>query len=103
MAENKMTLAELQDRITQAPFHQWLGLKVAEVTEDGIQITVPWRQEFLVNAEAGYAHGGILATLIDTASDMRWRQRSAGRCRPLISASTTTGPPRKARLPSRPG
>ena len=69
MAENKMTLAELQDRITQAPFHQWLGLKVAEVTEDGIQITVPWRQEFLVNAEAGYAHGGILATLIDTASD----------------------------------
>ncbi len=69
MAENKMTLEELQERITQAPFHQWLGLRVTEVTEDGIQITVPWRKEFVVNAEAGYAHGGILATLIDTASD----------------------------------
>lgn len=69
MAENKMTLEELNERITAAPFHQWMGLRVSEVTEDGIQITVPWRAEFLVNEKAGYAHGGILATLIDTASD----------------------------------
>mgnify|MGYP001393840535 CR=1 FL=1 len=69
MAENKMTEAELQERITLAPFHQWLGLRVTEVSEDGIRISVPWRDEFVVNPKAGYAHGGILASLIDTAAD----------------------------------
>ena len=69
MTENQMTLEQLQERITAAPFHQLLGLQVTEVTEDSIQIIVPWRGEFLANKKAGYAHGGILATLIDTASD----------------------------------
>ena len=69
MAENKMTKAELQKRITLAPFHQWLDIRVSEVNEDGIRISVPWREEFVVNPKRGYAHGGILATLIDIAAD----------------------------------
>ena len=69
MAENKMTKAELQERITLAPFHQWLDIRVSEVNEDGIRISVPWREEFVVNPKRGYAHGGILATLIDIAAD----------------------------------
>ncbi|MEE2760002.1 MAG: hotdog fold thioesterase [Pseudomonadota bacterium] len=68
MPENKMTRKELEERILQAPFHQWLGLRVEEVTEDGIRITMPWREEFVVNRDAGYAHGGVLATLIDMAA-----------------------------------
>ena len=68
MAENKMTKAELQKRITLAPFHQWLDIRVSEVNEDGIRISVPWREEFVVNPKRGYAHGGILATLIDIAT-----------------------------------
>ena len=69
MAENKMTKVELQERITLAPFHQWLDIRVSEVNEDDIRINVPWRQEFIVNPKRGYAHGGILATLIDIAAD----------------------------------
>ena len=69
MPENKMTRKELEERILQAPFHQWLGLRVKEVTDDGIRITMPWREEFVVNRDAGYAHGGVLATLIDMAAD----------------------------------
>ena len=69
MAENKMTKEELQERISLAPFHQWLGLKVVEMNEDGIKLSVPWREEFVVNTKAGYTHGGILATIIDTAAD----------------------------------
>ena len=69
MKENKMTKVELQERIILAPFHQWLGIRVSEVTEDNITISVPWRQEFVVNLKRGYAHGGILATLIDIAAD----------------------------------
>ena len=69
MAENKMTRDELQERITLAPFHQWLDIRVSEVNDDGIRISVPWREEFVVNPKRGYAHGGILATLIDIAAD----------------------------------
>ena len=69
MAENKMTKAELQERITQAPFHKWLGLGVVDLNEDGIKVSIPWREEFVVNPKAGYTHGGILATIIDIAAD----------------------------------
>ncbi|HAA93950.1 MAG TPA: phenylacetic acid degradation protein [Rhodospirillaceae bacterium] len=69
MPENKMTAEELQDRIRQAPFHQWLDLNVTEVTEEDITVSIGWREEFVVNAERGYTHGGILATVIDEAAD----------------------------------
>ncbi|MFM1815621.1 MAG: hypothetical protein RLZ98_2316 [Pseudomonadota bacterium] len=69
MSENKMTFDELNDRLRQAPFHQWLGLELKELGEDGIVVASKWRQEFVVNAKAGYTHGGILATLIDTVAD----------------------------------
>ncbi len=69
MAENKMTKAELQERITLAPFHKWLGLKVVEMNEDENKVSVTWREEFVVNPKAGYTHGGILASIIDIAAD----------------------------------
>ena len=69
MPENKMSRKELSDRITLAPFHQWLGLKLTDMDEDGIELVVPWRKEFVVNIDLGYTHGGILATLIDIAAD----------------------------------
>ena len=69
MAKNKMILEEPEEHILPAPFHQWPGLGVEEVTEDGIRITMPWREEFVVNRDAGYAHGGVLATLIAMATN----------------------------------
>lgn len=69
VAENKMTEAELRERITLAPFHKWLGLDLVELDDDGIKLRVPWREEFVVNPKAGYTHGGILASIIDIAAD----------------------------------
>ncbi len=69
MAPNKMTEAELRQRIQMAPFHQWLGLDLVEMNDDGIKISLPWREEFVVNVDVGYTHGGILATVIDVAAD----------------------------------
>jgi uncharacterized protein (TIGR00369 family) len=69
MAENKLTKEELQERITQAPFHKWLGLNIVEMNDDGIKVSVGWREEFVVNPKGGYTHGGILATIIDVAAD----------------------------------
>ncbi len=69
MPENKMTFDELNDRLRVAPFHQWLGLNLKELGDDHIVVTAKWREEFVVNAKAGYTHGGILATLIDVVAD----------------------------------
>ncbi|MCC6209981.1 MAG: phenylacetic acid degradation protein, partial [Burkholderiales bacterium] len=45
----KMNQQELQARIAVAKFHQWLGLNVTEVTEEGIVLTASWREEWIVN------------------------------------------------------
>ena len=65
----EMTVERVQAMITRAPYHQWLGLKVNAVHDDGIEITARWREEWVVNPERRYTHGGILAALIDMAAD----------------------------------
>lgn len=61
--------AELDARIRRAPYHQWLGLSVVEAGDGEIVVEVPWREEFVVNPDMGYTHGGILATLVDLVAD----------------------------------
>jgi uncharacterized protein (TIGR00369 family) len=61
--------AGLEARLLRGPYHQWLGLTVAEAGEGTIVIEAPWREEFVVNPEGGYTHGGILATLVDLGAD----------------------------------
>ena len=65
----EMTVERVQAMITRAPYHQWLGLKVNAVHDDGIELTARWREEWVVNPERRYTHGGILAALIDMAAD----------------------------------
>ena len=64
-----MTLEEVKKLVTQAPFHQWLGIEVLALPADGIEVKATWREEWVVNRELRYTHGGILATLIDLAAD----------------------------------
>ena len=64
-----LTLEQVQALITRAPFHQWLGLTVLAVTDNSIEIKATWREEWVVNPERRYTHGGILAALIDLAAD----------------------------------
>lgn len=61
--------AELDARIRRAPYHQWLGLTVVGAGDGEIVVEVPWREEFVVNPDIGYTHGGILATLVDLVAD----------------------------------
>ena len=64
----EMTVERVQTMITRAPYHQWLGLKVNTIHDDGIELTATWREEWVVNTERGYTHGGVLAALIDLAA-----------------------------------
>jgi uncharacterized protein (TIGR00369 family) len=67
--ELETDLETLNARMKRGPYHQWLGLEITEVGDGEITIEVPWRDEFVVNPEGGYVHGGILATLIDLTAD----------------------------------
>ena len=80
---NDLTLEQIQALITGAPFHQWLGLTVLAAGADSIEVRAKWREEWVVNVERRYTHGGILAALIDLAAD--WAMvRETGRGVPTI-------------------
>jgi uncharacterized protein (TIGR00369 family) len=64
-----LTLEQVQQLISRAPFHQWLGIKVLALHDDGIEVTATWREDWVVNPELRYTHGGILAALVDLAAD----------------------------------
>jgi uncharacterized protein (TIGR00369 family) len=65
----EVTVESVQRLIERAPFHQWLGISVTALTDDGIELTAQWREEWVVNPDRRYTHGGILAALIDLAAD----------------------------------
>ena len=78
-----MTLDHIREIVTRAPYHKWLGLDVIAVHDDGIELKAKWREEWVVNTERRYTHGGILAALIDLGAD--WAMiRKTGRGVPTI-------------------
>jgi uncharacterized protein (TIGR00369 family) len=69
MSDEAITTDRVQQLITRSPFHQWLGLRVLKVEEDLIEVKATWREEWIVNPDKRYTHGGILAALVDLAAD----------------------------------
>lgn len=51
-----------------APFHEFLGLSFAAYKAGRVVIDVPFRDELVVNEEYDFLHGGVLASLLDTAA-----------------------------------
>ena len=69
MSEQTIDIEKLQQLISHGPFNKWLNLKVLKAGEDGIEIKAAWRDEWMVNPERRYTHGGILAAILDVAAD----------------------------------
>ena len=63
------TPAEVEAMLLRGPYHQWLGLKVLAVGEGTIEMSATWREEWVVNPDRRYTHGGILAALVDLTAD----------------------------------
>jgi uncharacterized protein (TIGR00369 family) len=79
----ELTLQRVQELITRGPYHQWLGLRVIALHDDGIEFTATWRDEWIVNPDRRYTHGGILAALVDLGAD--WAMvKKTGRGVPTI-------------------
>lgn len=69
MTTEKLTALEVEEKLKRGPYHQWLGLKVNSVGEGEIEISATWREEWVVNPDRKYTHGGILAALVDLTAD----------------------------------
>ena len=69
MSDIQITPQQVENLLRRGPFHQWLGLKVLSVGEGTIEIEASWREEWVVNPDRKYTHGGILAALVDLAAD----------------------------------
>jgi len=69
MSEEAIGIEKLQQLITRGPFNQWLNFTVLKVADEGIEIKAIWRDEWVVNPERRYTHGGILAAIVDVAAD----------------------------------
>jgi uncharacterized protein (TIGR00369 family) len=78
-----LDFAALAEMVENCAFHQWLGVKLMSMDETGVVILMPWRAEFVSDPDRGYAHGGILASLIDLAADYAVAAR-LGRGAPTI-------------------
>jgi uncharacterized protein (TIGR00369 family) len=59
-------VAQLTAHNATIPFNTWLGIEVIAASAEGVDLRVPWRPEF--GGAPGTTHGGILASLIDTAA-----------------------------------
>ena len=69
MSEESITIEKLQHLITRGPFNRWLNFTVLKAGDEGVEMKAAWREEWVVNPERRYTHGGILAAIIDVAAD----------------------------------
>src|SRR5262245_66247997 len=69
MSEQGIGVEKLQELIRRGPFNQWLNFTVTKAEADGIEVKAVWRDEWVVNPERRYTHGGILAAIVDVAAD----------------------------------
>src|SRR5262245_15841124 len=69
MSEARMTLEQVQERITRGPFNRWIDFTVTKLDAEGLEVKACWREEWVVNPDRRYTHGGILSAIIDVAAD----------------------------------
>ncbi len=61
------TRESLQARVDRAPFNRWLGLEAVGWEHGAIELRLRTRPEIMGHVAIGALHGGILASILDTA------------------------------------
>ena len=68
MNDNKLNLARVKDIIeNKMPANKLFGLEVVEIDVGYVKLNVPFREEFIGDVLQNLWHGGILASIADTA------------------------------------
>lgn len=52
------------------PFNRFLGIKVVELSENDVRLTLPFRSEFVGDPIRPALHGGVISTLADVAGGL---------------------------------
>ena len=68
-SDTRIGVDKIQQLITRGPFNQWLDFTVVKADADGLEVRAKWREEWVVNPDRRYTHGGILAAIVDVAAD----------------------------------
>jgi len=69
MPEQLLSVEQLQQLISRGPFNRWLNFTVLKIDAEGIEVRAAWREDWVVNPDRRYTHGGILAAIVDVAAD----------------------------------
>jgi uncharacterized protein (TIGR00369 family) len=69
MSEQGIGIEKLQQLITRGPFNRWLNFTVLASDDNGLEVRAAWREDWVVNPDRRYTHGGILSAIIDVAAD----------------------------------
>ncbi|MBM3359152.1 MAG: PaaI family thioesterase [Betaproteobacteria bacterium] len=69
MPEQPLSVEQLQQLISRGPFNRWLNFTVLKIDAGGIEVRAAWREDWVVNPDRRYTHGGILAAIVDVAAD----------------------------------
>jgi uncharacterized protein (TIGR00369 family) len=69
MPEQPLSVEQLQQLISRGPFNRWLNFTVLKIGAEGIEVRAAWREDWVVNPDRRYTHGGILAAIVDVAAD----------------------------------
>ena len=72
MSEKEVTRIgadKLQQLISRGPFNRWLDFTIVKADSEGLEVKAAWREEWVVNPDRKYTHGGILAAIVDVAAD----------------------------------
>ena len=67
--DTRIGVEKLQQLITRGPFNQWLNFTIVKSDAEGLEVRAAWREDWVVNPDRRYTHGGILAAIIDVAAD----------------------------------
>jgi uncharacterized protein (TIGR00369 family) len=83
MSKEPITIEKLEQLITRGQFNRWLNFVLMKAGDEGVEMKATWREEWVVNPERRYTHGGILAAIVDVAADFAIAAR-IGRTVPTI-------------------
>lgn len=61
-------IQQLRERLGQTPFAVWLGLILDSFEDSGVIFRMSTRPELLGSPSTGALHGGVVASVIDTAA-----------------------------------
>lgn len=70
--------------IYKMPFNHLLGIKLAHMTDDFVQLTIDNRPELIGNFTQNILHGGVIASILDVAGGMVCINRILQRITPLV-------------------